>query len=58
MSQRDFNNNTGNITDIYNSQNITNLAVSLLPTKTDVATSIANNNLNYTNTIGINTLLN
>ena len=31
MSQRDFNNNTGNITDIYNSQNATNLTVSLLP---------------------------
>ena len=57
MSQRDFNNNTGNITDIYNSQNATNLTVSLLPTKTDVATSIANNNLNYTTTSGINTLL-
>ena len=28
--QRDFNNNTGNITDIYNSQNATNLTVSLL----------------------------
>ena len=40
MSQRDFNNNTNNITDIYNSQNATNLAVLLLPTKTDVATSI------------------
>ena len=57
MSQRDFNNNTGNITDIYNLNNATNLVVSALPTKTDVATSIANNNLNYTNTIGINTLL-
>ena len=28
MSQRDFNNNTGNITDIYNSQNATNSVVS------------------------------
>ena len=55
--QRDFNNNIFNITDIYNSQNATNLTVSLLPTKTDVATSIANNNLNYTTTSGINTLL-
>ena len=57
MSQRDFNNNTGNITDIYNLNNATNLVVSTLPTKTDVATSIANNNLNYTTTSGINTLL-
>ena len=57
MSQRDFNNNTGNITDIYNLNNATNLIVSALPTKTDVATSIANNNLNYTTTSGINTLL-
>ena len=58
MSQRDFNNNTNNITDIYNSQNATNLAVSLLPTKTDVATSIVNNNLNYTTTLLLNTLIN
>ena len=28
MSRRDFNNNTGNITDIYNSQNATNSVVS------------------------------
>ena len=32
MSQRDFNNNTGNLTDIYNSQNATNSVESLLPT--------------------------
>ena len=57
MSQRDFNNNTGNITDIYNSQNATNLVVSSLPTKTYVDTSIATNNLLYTPTSGINTLL-
>ena len=48
--QRDFNNNTGNTTEIFNT-------ISLLPTKTDVATSIATNNLNYTSTSGINTLL-
>ena len=35
MSQRDFNNNTGNLTDIYNSQNATNLVVRSLPTKSD-----------------------
>ena len=32
MSQRDFNNNTGNLTDIYNSQNATNSVESSLPT--------------------------
>ena len=50
MSQRDFNNNTANTSEIFNT-------ISLLPTKTDVNTSIATNNLNYTTTIGINTLL-
>ena len=50
MSQRDFNNNTGNTTEIFNT-------ISLLPTKTDVNTSIVTNNLNYTTTSGINTLL-
>ena len=57
MAQRGLNNNTGNISDIYNLNNATNLVVASLPTKTDVNTSIATNNLNYTTTSGINTLL-
>ena len=55
--QRNFDNNINNLSDIYNTINNTNLIVATLPTKTDVATSITNNNLNYTTTIGINTLL-
>ena len=51
MSQRDFNNNTGNTTEIFNT-------ISLLPTKTDVATSIATNNLNYTTSLLTTTLIN
>ena len=51
MSQRDFNNNTGNTTEIFNT-------ISLLPTKTDVATSIATNNLNYTTTLLTAALIN
>ena len=58
MSQRDFNNNMGNITDIYNSQNATNLVISGLPTKSDVNTSITNNNLNYTTTLLTTALIN
>ena len=60
--QRDFNNNFNNLSDIYNSQNATNLTVSLLPTKTDVATSITtainNNNTNYTSNLLLGTLIN
>ena len=57
MSNRDFNNNINNLSDVYNNQNITNLALSLLPTKLDVTTSINNNNLNYLTTVAINSLL-
>ena len=49
--QRDFNNSTGNISDVYST-------ISLLPTKTDVATSIATNNLNYTTSLLTTTLIN
>ena len=49
--QRDFNNSTGNTSEIYNT-------ISLLPTKTDVATSITNNNLNYTTSLLTTTLIN
>ena len=49
--QRDFNNNTGNTTEIFNT-------ISLLPTKSDVLTSIANNNLNYTTSLLTTTLIN
>ena len=48
--QRDFNNSTGNTSEIYNT-------ISLLPTKTDVATSIATNNLNYTTTSSMNSAI-
>ena len=54
---RDLNNNLNNLSAIYNNQNRTNLTVSLLPTKLDVITSINNNNINYTTTTAINTLL-
>ena len=57
MTNRDFNNNLYNLSDVYNNQNITNLALSLLPTKIDVTTSINTNNLNYLTTAAINTLL-
>ena len=58
MTNRDFNNNVFNLSDVYNNQNITNATISLLPTTTVVNTLITNNNLNYTTTVGINTLLN
>ena len=51
MSQRDFNNNTANTSEIFNT-------ISLLPTKTDVNTSIATNNLNYTTSLLTATLIN
>lgn len=53
---RDLNNVSNNLSDVHNNQNITNLALSLLPTKLDVIASINNNNINYTTTSAINTL--
>ena len=58
MSQRNFDNNINNLSDIYNTINNTNLIVATLPTKTDVNTSITNNNLlvntALTNAINLN----
>ena len=42
--QRDFDNKTLNISDIYTTQTATNSAISFLPTKSDVATSIVYQN--------------
>ena len=55
--QRNFDNNINNLSDIYNTINNTNLIVATLPTKTDVSTSIATNNLNYSTTALVNTAL-
>ena len=56
--QRNFDNNINNLSDIYNTINNTNLIVATLPTKTDVSTSITNNNLNYTTSLLTTTLIN
>ena len=56
--QRNFDNNINNLSDIYNTINNTNLVVATLPTKTDVNTSIVNNNLNYTTSLLTSALIN